>query len=120
MTWFHYRRLRRIFPSARLDEQSLRSLIGSLRNRRDWPAVVKLLEEYANRFPRGATRARLMQAGILTKELQRPKAALRAMEQICVEKLSSERQRSSQSARNLAERQIADGVLEIQGLTFAD
>jgi len=120
LAWTHYRQLRTWFGNACLDEPPLRLLIDGLRDCSHWPAVVTLLEEYIERFPQRAARARLIQAAVLAKELQRPKAALRVIEGIQAEKLTPLQRRHLQSARRLAEGQLADGVIELQGLPFVD
>jgi hypothetical protein len=75
---------------------------------------VTLLEEYVERFPQGATRARLMLAGLLVREQRRPRAALRALERVAGEQLTPEQRDYVQTVRTTAERQIDEGVMELQ------
>ncbi len=111
--WTAYRDLRAV-SEARLDADTLRTLIDELHRERDWPAAVTLLEEYVERFPQGTTRARLMLAGLLVREQRRPRAALRVLEAVTGEQLTPEQQDYVQTVRITAERQIDEGVMELQ------
>jgi len=101
-------------PEARLSESLHQRLIDDLRKHHQWKDVLLLLDKYIEHFPKRASRARLMKAGLLIKELERPIAALRALEGVSVHALSPQKRRYYQSIRRLAEQQLADGVIEMQ------
>ena len=118
MAFYRYRQLQATPAGARLDEPELRRLIESLQVCGKWSAVVELLDEYlaehGGSCPRRAIRARLLQAGILVKELHRPRAALRTIKPLDAEQLSSSQRQFLQSVRREATRQIEDGVMELR------
>ena len=117
LAWSRYEELRRTFPSARIDEAPLRRLIDGLRGREEWRAVVELLGEYLDRFPDQGTRARLMQAAVFVKQLNRPLAARKALAPLQAHQLSEKQQRSYRAVTAEADRQIAERVIELQELT---
>ena len=112
-----YDELRQTFPSAAIDEVSLRRLIDGLRGREEWRAVADLLAEYVRRFPERATRARLMQAAVFVKELNRPLAARKALAPLQTHQLSEDEQNRYRAVAAETDRQIAEGVIELQELT---
>ena len=114
IAWFKYRRLRKRFLHVSLDGPELRSLIELLCKWKQWQAGVTLLDEYMDHVPQQATQARLMQAGILAKELERPRAALRVLDLIPEKELSPKQRRNMQSIRRFANRQLDEGVIELQ------
>lgn len=109
-----YQQLQKGFPTALLDQPNLRTLIDSLQKHGDSNMVVMFLEEYIERFPQSQTQARLMLVGILTKELQRPKAAIRVLDQIDATELTSKQKHYVKAVRRLAEQQLAEGVIELR------
>jgi hypothetical protein len=60
-----------------------------------------------------------MQAAIFVKQLHRPLAARKALSHLRTHQLSEEQQRSYRAIRAQADRQIAEGVIELQELTPA-
>lgn len=108
-----YLHLRERTDKVGLDEPRLKKLIDGLHGDSDWDSLPPLLEEYVVRFPETADRARLMLAAVLIREQQRPRAALRAMEGIHEESITSENRQLLEKLRNVAEQQIAGGVMEL-------
>jgi hypothetical protein len=109
-----YRLFTQSFPDRQLDQQDLQELIQSLCKTQLWSAAGPLMESYVTRFPDDVP-MRLNLAAILVEVQQRPRHALRLLEEMPAagddERASRHRGRIETRAWNM----IDDGVLELEG-----
>ncbi len=96
-----------------VDEPLLRKLIEGTRREQDWPALILMLEDYLDRFPERDTNARLMLAGLMVREQQRPRSTLRVLDAVPEDELSPEQRKYVASVRTAAESMIESGVMEL-------
>jgi membrane associated rhomboid family serine protease len=111
--WGSYKDLRDRDRHRSIDDATMRKLIDALRVGKDWGSLIIVLEDYIDRFPESADRARLVLADILIRREQRPRAALRALEPVSLERLPEQERRFARKLKRLAESQIEDGVMEL-------
>lgn len=111
--WQAYEGLRDLSIPNRLAEPELESLIKGVVRLNNWNAAALLLEEALERFEQNETRHRLALASILTRQLQRPKAALKVLQGVTPQELDPQSQKRFQQIQQEARRQIDQGVLEI-------
>jgi len=105
---------RRKNGASSLQIAPLRTLIEGLQRLQQWRQAVVLLEqEYLPRQPADANRARVKLAAILVKELQRPKAALKHLQDVSITSLSPEEQKLVRKIQAAATAQIDDGTMEL-------
>ena len=76
------RQLQHLVPNHQLREPQLGDLIRGLYRQKKWGDVVSLIDEFIERFPHNASGMRLRLAAILLEVDKRPKAALRAAEEV--------------------------------------
>ena len=105
-----HRRRRRIEP---LEQDLLQSLIDGLVRQQVWKSAAALLEEYIMRFPQQATQARLALAGLLARELNRPRAALDQLARLDDPTLQTKQRNLARDITALARKRIDDGHLEL-------
>ena len=96
-----------------VDEQLLRVLIEGTRKEKDWPLLIRMLEDYIARFPENDTNARLMLAGLLVREQQRPRSTLRVLDGIGKDELSPSQREYVATVRTAAKSMIESGVMEL-------
>ena len=108
-----YRELHAAGRQAVVDEQLLRVLIEGTRKEKDWPLLIRMLEDYIARFPENDTNARLMLAGLLVREQQRPRSTLRVLDGIGKDELSPSQREYVETVRTAAESMIESGVMEL-------
>jgi len=108
-----YQALKAEAAELQLDEPRLRRLIAGLQADSDWVTVTPLLQEYIDLFPRKDAHARMVLAGILVKQEQRPRAALKILDGLAPERIPADQQAYVESVRAAAEAQIAAGILEL-------
>ena len=96
-----------------VDESLLKKLIDGTRSDENWPLLILMLEDYIDRFPQSAASARLMLAGLLVKEHQRPRSTLRLLEDVDGQALSDSQRKYVASVRAAAESMIDRGVIEL-------
>jgi len=100
---------------CQLDAQPLGKLADGLVRLRDWKPAAAILQELIDRFGDNKGTAGIALAGILTRELQRPTAALRYLDALAEVSLSPNLQQTADRVRVAAERMVADGVVELSG-----
>lgn len=105
--------LQHLVPNHQLEEQSLGDLIRGLYKQKRWIDVTPLLREFIDRFPHNATSMHLRLAAILLEVDKRPKASLRAAEEIDEAKLRPRQARELAKIRKAAGRLIESGHLEL-------
>jgi hypothetical protein len=113
--WSAYKDLRDRDRHRSIDERTMRKLIDAMRVGKDWGSLPTVLEDYIERFPDSADRARLVLADILIRRDQRPRAALRLLEPVRLTGLSEDERGFARKLKKLAHSQIADGVMELSG-----
>jgi hypothetical protein len=111
--WSAYKDLRDRDRHRSIDDGTLRKLIDAMRIGKDWGSLIVVLEDYIERFPETADRARLVLADILIRREQRPRAALRVLDPISTAQLSKAERLFAHKLTKLAHSQIDDGVMEL-------
>ena len=112
--YIDHRQRRRIKP---LERDRLQTLIDGLVAQREWSSAAILLEEYVERYPSEAAPARLALAGILARNLSRPRAALRMLEDLERDNLTSEQRDLADRIQTLARQQVDTGLVELTATT---
>ena len=90
-------------------------LIKALNAARNWPASVKVMEDYLRRASNPSPRVRLKLAQILIHEQQRPAHALRVLGEIDASALPQSLDTLRQELTGKAEKMREEGVLELEG-----
>lgn len=102
-------------PSPRpLPQDRLDQLLKGLIRTGHWVAAVDVLEEWLRRFDEDSVKKRLALASILTRQLQRPRAALNTLRPLSNLTLSLREKQRFRQIHQEAQQQIETGVLEIQ------
>ena len=109
-----YRKCRESGRAARKIEMSaIKTLAEGLHRLQLWKETAFVLDDYVHRGPHDETRARLVLAGILSKEERRPKKALGILDAIDDATLNAANRDLREKIRRNCEAQISNGVLEI-------
>jgi membrane associated rhomboid family serine protease len=112
--WRAYSVLRNSIRPARLPQSQLECLLKGMVRLAQWNAAVSLLEEMLERFDQVDVKHRLALAAILTRQLQRPRAAIKVLKAIPRQDLDASSAQRFQDIRQEAMQQIEDGVLELR------
>ena len=113
-----YRKRRRIVDHWQLDERDLQSLAESLFKLKLWDEAIPLLEEFVERFSVRADDARIKLAGICCDVQNRPRAALKLLDQIDFENLPAAARDHVAEIRHSAERLLEDDTFELDGKSW--
>jgi hypothetical protein len=112
--WRAYSVLRNSIRPARLPQSQLECLLKGMVRLAQWNAAVSLLEEMLEQFDQVDVKHRLALAAILTRQLQRPRAAIKVLKAIPRQDLDASSAQRFQDIRQEAMQQIEDGVLELR------
>jgi hypothetical protein len=96
-----------------LTRNDLLALIVGLHKQKQWVESAPLMAELIERFPDGSEPVRLKLAQICLVELERPSRTLELLENIDPQALAVEQKKMFQKLQIIAQRQIDDGVLEV-------
>lgn len=102
-------------PGWTLDEPDHLNLIKLLHEQREWAESIPLMREYVNWNPEKATRVRVRMAQVLLRELKRPAAALRVLEELPPGPLQPDLESMRRKLYDQAWAQVDEGVLELEG-----
>ena len=112
--WQSYAAIRDSIRPQQLPKDSLEKLLKGIVRAGNWNAAACLLREFLERFDEETIRHQLALASILTRQLERPRAALKVFDEIPQSKLDQREKQRFQQIRREAMRQIQNGVLEIR------
>ncbi len=112
--WQIYEPLREAVRPQRLPKDLLEKLLKGIVRAGNWNAAESVLREFLERFDEEPIRHRLALASLLTRQLQRPRAALKVLEEIPRAELDHRSMQRFQQIHCEAMGQIQNGVLEIR------
>jgi membrane associated rhomboid family serine protease len=91
------------------------ALIKALLDAKEWRPAVSVMEDYLRRAPDPSPRVRLKLAQVLVREQGRPTHALRVLAEIPPGSLPDALEKNRKQIAAEAERQVEEGVLELEG-----
>lgn len=110
-----YRKRLRIVDHWPLEADDLQSLSDGLFKLKQWDETAPLLEEFIERFPDRADAARIKLAAICCEVQNRPRAALKLLDQVDIEDLPDSIRSHITQIRQKADRLLDDDPLEFEG-----
>ncbi len=96
-------------------QPDLLGMIKALHARGAEPDSVRLMRDHCRYFPGESSRLRLKLAQVLIRDLERPAAALRVLEEIAPGSLPGDLEATRQKLARKANRMREEGVLELEG-----
>lgn len=106
-------RLQHLVPDYELQESQLGDLIRGLYRQKQWGDVTALISEFIQRFPQHASGMRLRLSAVLLEVERRPRAALRAVEEIDESRLKPRQAKELAKIRRAAQKLIDSGHMEV-------
>ncbi len=113
-----YQKLKHLLTSWQLEERELQALADGLYKVKAFAEAVPLMEEFILRFPAQATRTRLKLAGVAIEVQQRPRYALRLLDEVPPETLTKKLAGHVRKMQRVAQQMIEEGVIELDGQAF--
>lgn len=110
-----YQKAKSAIPGWGLDESEHLRLIKALHEEKAWADSVAVLRDYIERFPEKAPRVQLRLAQVLVRELERPTAARRLLDEVAVGQLPPDLAAVHRKLVAQADQMVEEGVLELEG-----
>jgi len=102
-----------------LPSEDLKSLANGLYKAKAYNEAATLFEQYIERFPDASAHMHLRLAGILLEVEQRPRHALRVLDNVIALELDDELARNHAKMVKTAQRLIDEGVMELDGRAWS-
>lgn len=109
-----YRKRVRIVDHWPLDADDLQLLADGLYKLKSWDETVPLLEEFVSRFPAQADSARIKLAAIFCEVQNRPRAALKLLDQVDLDDLPDSIKGHITRIRQKADQLLDEGTIEFE------
>lgn len=113
-----YRKRLRIVDHWPLEADDLQALADGLFKHKQWDDVIPLLEEFVERFSERADAARIKLAAICCEVQNRPRAALKLLDQVDLEDLPDSIRSRVTQIRQKAERLLDEETFELEGKSW--
>lgn len=113
-----YRKRLRVVDHWPLEADDLQALADGLFKLKRWDDVIPLLEEFIQRFPERADATRIKLAAICCEVQNRPRAALKLLDQIDLEDLPDSIRGRVAQIRQKSEQLLDDDTFELDGKSW--
>jgi membrane associated rhomboid family serine protease len=110
-----YCKAKQNIPAWRLDEPEHLKLIKLLHDSKEFSDSIPIMRDYVNQNPQKALRVKIRMAQVLVRELNRPTAAIRVLNELPSDPLPGELEAVRTKLRSQAQALIDEGVLEVEG-----
>jgi len=115
-----YNQIKHFIPNFQLGEKELAALAQQLYKARVWSDAVPFMQEYISRYPARdqSYRMRVQLAAVAIEIQERPKYAIKILDEIPAEALSADLTKHVTKMRAVAEQMIEAGVMELDGRSW--